>query len=392
MVSLERNNLTPKKNTTANKMHGIILSLLMLILSAFLSGCCSQRPLNQAAWNNDIEQMKTLIDGGASIDKKSAGQVGAACSATPLDSAVVQGHIEAVEFLLESGADVNLSRYCAVTNESGFYPFKGSVLMVSSLKGDLKISEILLKAGADINQRTENHLWTMDNLEGYDSLEFSADMGNSDIARLLIKYGADVNAKDENGKKAVYTALVKGNTDYVIDLLGNGLEIDSDLQWMHYNAEIAHIAADHYASLDEEKAIQFYKKAIEFYPQGTKNYQSIANGYKQKEYAKAALSVAAVVFGAYGAQTQANIMAQNTGYGVATYNTRLYNPNMSGAERNQLKAQTSEINYNICNAILNCYEKLEANMTLADCAENAQSAYNNQKLKEDEELNGATKN
>ncbi|RJQ69340.1 MAG: ankyrin repeat domain-containing protein [Desulfobacteraceae bacterium] len=370
-------------------MKGIILFSLMVIISAFLSGCAglSPSPLNQAAWDNDVNKIKALVDSGALVDEVAPcpRKTFKVFASSPLDLAVLQGNLEAVKALLDAGADVNLSRYChAITSSpeefprtpsQGYYAFKGSALMLSSLIGNLEISRLLLDSGADVNQLTEKGLWGFSELSEFDALSFSAELGHSDITRLLLKYGADPSTSS-------YNALERGRMDYLVILLEeNSLKIESDPKYMHYNAELAHLAADFYAQTDEEKAVQFYKKAVEFYPQGIENYKSIAAGYKQKEYAKAVVSVAAVVLGAYGAKTQANMMAQNTGYGVATYSTQLYNPNMSGAERNLLKAHTSENNYNTCKAILDCYETLESNMTLVDCVENAKVVDKNQTKK-----------
>ena len=97
----------------------------MLILLIFLTGCFGLKPspLNQAAWDNDVEKIKALIDYGAFVDEVSP------CprknfkvyASSPLDLAVLQGNIEAVKTLLENGADVNLSRYChaLTSNQEG---------------------------------------------------------------------------------------------------------------------------------------------------------------------------------------------------------------------------------------------------------------------------------
>lgn len=371
MIYLNVYDHTLKIKNTANPMRRIILPLLMLILLAFLSGCCSQSPLNQAIWNNDIEQMKGLIDGGAPIDECSASRENPGCVATPLHSAVAEGNAEAVELLIESGADVNLTRYCLVIIEDIRYPFRGSVLMVSSLKGDVEIAEILLKAGADIKQRTESHLWTLDSLDGYDSLEYSAAMGNFDMAKLLIKYGADINTKAEDGNKAVYTALMKGHIDYVINFVENGLVIEIDPEWMHYNAEIAHLAADHYAPLDEDQAIQFYKKAIELYPQGAKNYEALAFDKKLKELGVMMLAAFGSAFNQYAGSQGVNTSGSFVGANSYIYTTYSYNPNWTEQEYFLEKAKQCGKARTLCQEIVTCYEENQPNVALADCVKQA---------------------
>lgn len=57
-------------------------------------------PLHQAAWNNQVEAARALLDGGAKIDERS----GHLHNNTPLGWAVVGGSVEMVELLLERGA------------------------------------------------------------------------------------------------------------------------------------------------------------------------------------------------------------------------------------------------------------------------------------------------
>ncbi len=368
MVSSEARDLIAKSNNTANIMRGIILSLLIILLALFSEGCglCTISPLNQAAWDNDLNRIETLLEEGAPIDEGGASPRGV-CMGSPLDSAVVQGNIEAVELLLERGADVNLPRYCSVDTTYGYYSFKGSALMLSSLKGDDQITEMLLKAGADVNQLTQSHLWTMDFLDGYDSLDYSADMGNSDIARLLIKYGADVNNKNEEGRKAVYIALIKGHIDYIITLLENGLEIESDPKYMHYNAELANLAADFYAQTDEEKSLQFYKLAIELYPGGAKNYKSIATGKWLKEVGKTMLAALATELNRYAGSQGINTSGSFVGSNMYIYKVHNYDPSWTENEFYKQKAIQSGENQTLCQKIVSCYEENKPNIALVDC-------------------------
>jgi|GEM_PF-2341871 len=284
-----------KNLKTANIPHKIT-SISMLILLMFLSGCAGFKPspLNQAAWDNDVKQIKTLIDSGAFVDEVSPcpRKTFKVYAASPLDLAVLQGNFEAVKALLEAGADVNLSRYCHALTSSreiiipnaphGYYAFKGSALMLSSLIGNLQISKLLLESGADPNQLTEKGLWQSSDLNEFDALSFSAELGHSDITKLLLKYGADPNRRYKNGTMTAYRALQRGRIDYVITLLEeDALELESDPFLLHFNAELAelaHIAADYYAASNEKKAVLLYKQAIKFYTEAISLY---AQKYKR---------------------------------------------------------------------------------------------------------------
>jgi len=390
MIHGPRYNIMLGNKKTANTMRSRIRFVLFLVFLGFLSGCLNYgnpTPLNQAAWDNDVERIKALLDEGVAVDEVGTRPNGVRL-ATALDTAIVRGNVEATKFIIESGADVNLSRICCVNTPNGEYIFKGSALMLACLKGDLQIAEILLQAGANIDQLSVRN--ALVRFSGYDAYCFSAELGHIDIVELLIKHGIDINKKYKNGRKPAYQALDRGHRDYIIALVENGLKIESDIEWMQYNSEIAHIAADYYSESDEEKALQLYKQAVEFYPQGIKNYELIADGKKLdefiKEFGKAALAVTATTLNKYEAKRQVTQNRQLYSYpGVSIGGGRImysyvgynYTPNVRGdsARYYRLKAENSATNYNICKSILTCYEENNSDVTLADCVKATMEDY-----------------
>ena len=107
--------------------------------------------------------------------------------------------------------------------------------MLSSLIENLQISKLLLESGADPNQLTEKGLWQFGELNEFDALSFSAELGHSEITKLLLKYGADPNRRYKNGTKSAYRALQRGRIDYVVTLLEeNALEIESDTSAVYW--------------------------------------------------------------------------------------------------------------------------------------------------------------
>ncbi|MDY6974498.1 MAG: ankyrin repeat domain-containing protein [Thermodesulfobacteriota bacterium] len=239
-----KNNMIKRKKQVADVARRIAQVVLLLIILVFLSGCLNYTrptPLNQAAWDNDVAKMDALLDDGAVIDDMGTNPNGVRL-ATALDTAIVQGNIEATKFILKSGADVNLSRFCCANTPNGEYVFKGSALMLASLIGNVRLTEILLEAEADIEQLSTKDPRTY-GFSGYDACYFSSELGHIDVVKLLLKHGADINKKYKNGDKSAYTALARGHIDYLIVLIKNGLAIEPDTEWAHYNAEIAHLAA-----------------------------------------------------------------------------------------------------------------------------------------------------
>lgn len=374
MIAFKVYDFMSKNKKITNTPHKITL-VLILILLIFLTGCFGLKPspLNQAAWNNDVEKIKALIDSGAFVDEV------APCprknfkvfAASPLDLAVLQGNIEAVKALLDAGADVNLSRYChAITSNpekfpttpsQGYYGFKGSALMLSSLIGNLEITKLLLESGADVNQLTEKGLWGFSELNEFDAFSFSAELGHSEITKLLLKYGADPSTSS-------YRALDRGRIDYLIILLEeNALKIESDPEYMHYNAELAHLAAYFYAQTEEEKSLQFYKQAIELYPGAAKNYESIADGKWLKEIGKEMFAMAATSFNKYAGSQGVATSGSFVGSDFYIYRKYNYDPNWTEEQYFREKAKQSLRNKTICQEIVVCYEENKPSVTLADC-------------------------
>lgn len=124
------------------------------------------------------DAVKLLINKGAQID-------GIRGQMTPLQCAVYSGHHDTVTFLLTKNADPNL------TDKYGI-----SSLAIAARKGDAKMVEALLKAGANIEHADDN---------GWRPLHSALrSTGISDAARLatvavLLEHGADPNATNVGG-------------------------------------------------------------------------------------------------------------------------------------------------------------------------------------------------
>lgn len=81
----------------------------------------------------------------------------------------------------------------------------------------LKMAQMLIAAGADVNQ--EGAL-------GTPLMNAATNAWNYEIAKLLIEKGADVNARDKNGKTALFYASAGNNDDVAMLLLKSGADAD----------------------------------------------------------------------------------------------------------------------------------------------------------------------
>jgi ankyrin repeat protein len=71
-------------------------------------------------------------------------------------------------------------------------------LIVAARNGHIKIVELLLLRGADVNVR--------DKEQGTTALIAAAQQGHKEIVELLLKNGADINARETSGKTALVEA------------------------------------------------------------------------------------------------------------------------------------------------------------------------------------------
>jgi uncharacterized protein len=91
-------------------------------------------------------------------------------------------------------------------------------LMRAALAGDLKTVKMLLKSGADPNDRND---------EGRTALMFAAINRETSCAKELLRYGADVNAAANDGGTALLMAASGGDTELVEVLLSKGADVSA---------------------------------------------------------------------------------------------------------------------------------------------------------------------
>lgn len=107
-----------------------------------------------------------------------------------LCEAIDAGRSSDVQVLLQRGAD---------PNSDGSATFIGGTPLIwATKKSDLKIMQILISSGANVNKRTDY---------GYTALMLAP---TPESARLLIKHGANVNLKNASGKTAYQCAVDNG--------------------------------------------------------------------------------------------------------------------------------------------------------------------------------------
>lgn len=163
--------------------------------------------------NNDIAAVKSIINDGFDVNSlynsplpkpfRNLGE-GYLWHVTPLLHAAYNRNVSLFETLLELGADPTMKDDGGTTL---FYHIAGIRMEIET---NIKLMEILLKRGVDINCR---------NTGGYESTPLIAAAFNdkTEATKFLIEHGADIDLKDHSGK----TALMWSNNADVSKLLLN---------------------------------------------------------------------------------------------------------------------------------------------------------------------------
>ncbi|MGH9820232.1 MAG: ankyrin repeat domain-containing protein [Pyrinomonadaceae bacterium] len=166
-------------------------------------------PLSKAVAEDNVEEVRNLITGGANVNGKEEDD------SSPLFLAVGNGNLEITEMLLSFGAKANLRdqakqtalmsldedaskdlvellvRYGAKINLRDAQG--NTALILASLSAKPEVLQSLIDAGADVNEQ---------NLVGQPALINAAYSEDLEAVRTLLLAGADVNAKNNSGETA----------------------------------------------------------------------------------------------------------------------------------------------------------------------------------------------
>lgn len=151
---------------------------------------------------------------------------------------------------------VSLSDIDDIDNALKTYRFKKSTLnkalFISIENENIKLCNLLLKYGADINAKDE---------EGNTPVIKASEFNNNDMVKFLIENGADINLKNDEGEVALIQAVENDNAEMVKTLLEQDLIVSdgSNLNILYYDGKYFPLMMAVYS-----RNIEIIKLLIEF--------------------------------------------------------------------------------------------------------------------------------
>lgn len=164
-----------------------------------------------ACWLNDITLIKERLEGVKPTQLKKTTQE----TGTPLHLAALNGNFEAVDLLIAAGADLEQGN------------FLGDNAMLACIEqGNLLMAKHLIEKGSDINKKGCQNRNALNQLIFYS--------WNEDFAQYLINKGCLINATARDGESLLQSAAVNNNTQAIQFLLSQGIDkafLDKSLCW-----------------------------------------------------------------------------------------------------------------------------------------------------------------
>lgn len=206
---------TPLIVAVLHKFYDICSLLIDREADVNLCDCDRWTALHFATQAGNDRTTRLLLDNKARADAKEKD------GWTPLHLASQNGHENIVRILF-----LHLNGVDEQEGQSG-----RTALHLACLYGYVKIAQLLLAKGADVN-KTDNQQST--------SLHLATDEGHFRVVRLLVNSGADVKTVDERSYSPLHYAALKGYTTTCRLLLSKGA--DPDVR-THQNWTSMHLAA-----------------------------------------------------------------------------------------------------------------------------------------------------
>jgi len=187
----------------------VALALTFFLTTQAFAQTSQREQLSKALWTLNTDDVRSLLDAGASAKTRDGEGF------MPLVSAVIAGSqpnkepvaLEVAQLLIKAGADVNEDGPVGTT------PLSAACSQTNSVR----IVEFLIERGANVNAKGYN---------GTSPLYQAVRKGRHAMAEVLIEHGSNVNAKNTEGQSILHYAVLNNMKGTVELLIARGAEIN----------------------------------------------------------------------------------------------------------------------------------------------------------------------
>ena len=163
--------------------------------------CFSRTPLMLAAKKGHNDVSMYLINHGADISKKDG-----ISNQTALHYASESGHLKVVELLLSKGAKIDVKdRYHCTP------------LMLAAENGHNDVSMHLINHGADVSKKG--------GISNRTALHYASGNGHLKLVELLLSKGAEIDEEDKKHRTPLMLAAENGHSDVSMHLINHGADV-----------------------------------------------------------------------------------------------------------------------------------------------------------------------
>ena len=159
-------------------------------------------PLMIAAANNHLDTLELLVQSGASLDVRDY------YNRSALFLPAQRGHCEIVRYLITAGIDIEVAPNKVEDEES-----ENLLFFVS----DPNCAELLIENGVNVNSRYD---------KGKTPLHYAAERGDIKMADVLLAHGADIEAGDISGTRPLHVAA-RSSLETTKFLVERGVDINA---------------------------------------------------------------------------------------------------------------------------------------------------------------------
>ncbi|MEJ2705466.1 MAG: ankyrin repeat domain-containing protein, partial [Sedimentisphaerales bacterium] len=183
--------------------------------------------LNEAVTSGDIKLVQSLLDDGVEVNEEGP-------EGTALYRAAEKGYIKIVELLIAKGANVNAKKTKSPVGDTPLHSaaragHKETILLLIAKGADVNVKNEAGQTPLDLaisNNRSEMARLLIEKGSAVTSINIAVQIGNLEKVKALLEEGTDINAKNDNGQTPLILAIYNKQAEMGKFLIKNGADVN----------------------------------------------------------------------------------------------------------------------------------------------------------------------